>query len=287
MENNSIQSDEMEIDLGRILRLLWSKVIVIILAGVCCGAVALLYSKFLVTPLYDSNTKLYVINRANEGTTTYSDLQSATQLTKDYQVLVTSRYVMEQVLKDLNLNMETDQLISMVTVSITTDSRVLEITVTHKDPYMAKKIVDAIAKTSAQRICDIMKIEQVNIIDEGDLPDSAVSPNTKKNILLGGALGVLLACAVIIIKFVVDDTIKSSDDIERYLGVSTLALIPVTEEMYDGESSKKKHSRARISRSSQSRSAASRSQASQRSQTPQRSYVQKTSNAVTKPNIRK
>ena len=111
---------------------------------------------------------------------------------------------------------------------------------TDPDPERAKEIVDAVADISAKQITSVMQIEGVNVIEYGRVATSPSSPNVKKNTVLGAAVGVVLAIAVLVVKFLLDDTIKSSEDVERYLGITNLSLIPLTEEEYNGHSSNKK-----------------------------------------------
>ncbi|MDO5381601.1 MAG: Wzz/FepE/Etk N-terminal domain-containing protein [Eubacteriales bacterium] len=242
MENNNSQNDDLEIDLGKIFSLLWDRILIIIVTGVLFAAAAFLGSKFFITPQYQSQTKLYVLNRANDGTTTLTDIQISTQLTKDYQILVTSTPVMQQVIKNLKLDMTPSDLASTISVSTPSDTRVLQISVTNPDPYRAKEIVDELAKVSGERICSIMKIEQVNVIEEGSVAISPISSKTKKNTVMGGVAGIILACVVVIIKSLLDDTLKTTEDVEKYLELSTLSVIPLCDEMDDGRGKNRKKS---------------------------------------------
>ena len=188
-----------------------------------------LVSKFLITPKYESETKLYVLNRANDSATTLSDVQLSTQLTKDYQILVTSAPVMNQVIKELGLNMKASELASTISVDTPSDTRVLQITVTSDDPKRAKDIADKVAQVSSKKICDIMKIEQVNVIEEGSMSEEPAVDTVQKWTLIGLALGIVLSCAVIIIRSMLDDTVKTTEDVEKYFDLSTLAVIPISE----------------------------------------------------------
>lgn len=240
METQQKYDSEIEIDLMQIIRLLFSKLWIIIAVGVITALLALLGTKLLITPMYQSTAKLYINTRQNDTSTTLSDVQVSTQIVKDYKVLVTSRPVVEQVISNLDIDMEADQLISAITCKIETDSRVLSITVTDKDPYAAKQIVDELADVSATRIPKVTKIEGVEIIEYGVVPESQSSPNTMMNTVVGALIGMVVVIAVVIVRFIIDDTIKNSDDVERYLGLSTLALIPITEEEFNGQGGKKK-----------------------------------------------
>lgn len=234
MGKDNVQNDEVEIDIGHILSILWEKILVIIATGIIVGLAGFLVSKFLITPKYESETKLYVLNRANDSATTLSDVQLSTQLTKDYQILVTSAPVMNQVIKELGLNMKASELASTISVDTPSDTRVLQITVTSDDPKRAKDIADKVAQVSSKKICDIMKIEQVNVIEEGSMSEEPAVDTVQKWTLIGLALGIVLSCAVIIIRSMLDDTVKTTEDVEKYFDLSTLAVIPISEEMDDG-----------------------------------------------------
>ena len=173
METNIRQdnNEEVEIDIMQIIRMLLSKIWIVIVAGVVTAIVAFGITEIAITPQYQSSIKLYIINRQNGTTTTLSDIQSSTQLVKDYKVLVTSLPVVEQVVKDLDLDITPDALVGKISCEIETDSRVLQVTVTDTDPKRAKEIVDAIADVSAKQITSVMQIEGVNVIEYGRLED--------------------------------------------------------------------------------------------------------------------
>ncbi len=236
------RNDEVEIDLREIFAILLDKLAVIVLAAVLGAAVAFTFTKFLISPVYQASTQVYVTN--NKLTTTdqinVSDLQSSNYLTKDYMILVKSNPVLDKVIADLNLKMSTSELAGKISVSTPTDTRILTIAVNDKDPMMAKKIADAVREASKAQIQSVMGIETVNTVEDAKLPESPISPNTKMNILIGFALGFIIAVAVIIIRFMLDDTIKAQEDVEKYLGLSVLGLIPELETTDNKKKKKKK-----------------------------------------------
>ena len=231
------RNGEVEIDLRDIFAILINKLAIIVLAAVLGAAVAFTFTKFLVSPVYQARTQVYVTN--NSLTTTdqikVTDLQSSNYLTKDYMILVKSNPVLDKVIADLNLKMSTSALAGKIHVSTPTDTRILTIAVNDKDPMMAKKIADAVREASKAQIQSVM--ETVNTVEEAKLPESPISPNTKMNTLIGFMLGFVIAIAVIIIRFMLDDTIKAQEDVEKYLGLSVLGLIP---ELETTDSKKKK-----------------------------------------------
>lgn len=236
------RNGEVEIDLREIFALLLDKLAIIALVAVLGAAVAFTFTKFLISPVYQSKTQVYVTN--NKLTTTdqinVSDLQSSNYLTKDYMILVKSNPVLEKVIADLGLKMSTTELAGKISVSTPTDTRILTIAVNDKDPMMAKKIADAVREASKAQIQSVMGIETVNTVEEANLPENSISPNTKVNVLIGFMLGFVIAVAVIIIRFMLDDTIKAQEDVEKYLGLSVLGLIPELETADNKKKKKKK-----------------------------------------------
>lgn len=235
MPTNNV-SDEVEIDLQELFFFLLRKLWILILVAIIGGGIAFAYTKFLVTPMYQSNTSIYILNKRDAGTTlTTSDLSVSTQLTKDYAKLITSRRVLEGVIENLGLNTTPDALNRSISVSTLTDTRIIQIGVKNANPTNAKIIADEVRIQASEVIQSVMDIEAVNVVDVADLPKNPISPSMKKNVLLGAAAGFVVIAGLFVVQFLLDDTIKTADDVERYLQLSTLANIPVF-----GEDEKKK-----------------------------------------------
>lgn len=227
---NTTDKDEIEIDLGELIGLLISKIWIIVIAGILTAVIAGVGSKLLITPLYTSQTQLFIVNKAASLTSlSLSDLQLGTQLTKDYMILVKSRPVTQEVLENLGLDieMEHEDLLNIMTVSNQADTRILEISIKYPDPVMAKRIVDELTRVSAKRISDIMDIQEPNVVEYGYVAKTQTSPSIRKNTLIGGAIGVALAIFIVCLLYIMDDTIKSSEDVERYLGINTIGILPL------------------------------------------------------------
>ena len=239
MENRT-ENDEIEIDLLEVFSILLSKLWLILSAGLFMALVCFAVSKFLLTPTYESTTKIYILNKTDNSSVTYSDVQMGTQLTKDYAELINSRYVLEEVIQKLSLPMEYKQLLGKVSVTTPSDTRIVSITVTDTDPVQAMNIANCIREAASDHIQNVMDIEAVNVVETANMPTEKAGPSVMKWTLIGGMLGVLILCAIILVQYLLDDTIKSSEDVEKYLGLSTLALIPVSEDESTGKKKKKR-----------------------------------------------
>ncbi|MCJ7834110.1 Wzz/FepE/Etk N-terminal domain-containing protein [Cuneatibacter sp. NSJ-177] len=228
--------EEVTIDLLELLRLLWSKAWLLVLLTVLGGAAAIGITAGLITPTYESTTKVYVMNRQDDKALTYSDLQTGTQLTKDYSVLVTSRPVIEETIETLGLNKTYEEAVNMIKVSSQTDTRILVITVTSTSPQVAQMMADQVRDSAAKHIKEVMGIEEVNTVEAANYPDRTAGPSYKKNLVIGCLVGFVLAAAIVIFRYLLDDSIHTPEDVERYLELSILGTIPLSE----GEKGKKR-----------------------------------------------
>ena len=236
------RDDIMEINLGELLSVLWGSAFLIISAGVFFGLVGLFLSKFMLHPVYDSTTKIYILNKEENQTVTYSDVQISTQLTQDYAELIKSRYVLEEVIQRLNLvDMDYEGLSSVLKVVTPTDTRIVAITVRDPDPLMAMNLANCIREVASEHITTVMDIDAINVAETANVPTMKSGPSIMRWTVICGMLGALAISFFVILNYILDDTIKNNDDVERYLGLSTLALVPMTVEEQD----KKKKGRSK------------------------------------------
>ncbi|MDY2590249.1 MAG: Wzz/FepE/Etk N-terminal domain-containing protein [Agathobacter sp.] len=235
MENNNFDADnEIEIDLKDLLLELLANWKWIFVALILAGGIGFSVSYFLMTPKYESTAKLYVLSKST-SITSLADIQTGTSLTNDYMVVVKDRPVIDQVIKNLGLNETYASLQRKVSLNNPTNSRILEITVTDENPERAKVIADEIADVASAFIAEKMKQDPPTIEQYGYSDGMPVSPNIVKNTVVGAMFGAIVAMAVIIISYLFNDTVMSTEDIERKLGLNVLGTLPLEEVEYDGE----------------------------------------------------
>lgn len=243
MENQVINNDEIEIDLGEIFHLILSKLGIIILSGIILGVVSIIGTMLFITPQYESTTKMVVLNKQDSNTLTSQDMQTSSQLTKDYAELIKSRTVIEGVIAQMNLDMTYEELLKKVTVETPADTRIVSIIVRDEDPYTASQIANSIRDMAAEHIQAVMDIKAVNVVDTANIPSEKASPSLAKNGVIGGLLGVIIAMGIVIVVFLTNDTVKTEDDVERYLGLSVLGNIPLMAEETKSKRQKSKKRR--------------------------------------------
>ncbi len=230
------QNEEVEIDIIELFRVLMHKIWILILAGILGAGLYGGYTMFFVSPTYTSTSQIYILSKST-SITSLADLQVGTQLTKDYMEIIKSRPVLEKVIKDLHLDYGYGALAGRLSFRNPENTRILYITVTDTDAYMAKTIVDAITDASLEYMEEVMEEQAPNVIDYGHIAQVKAGPNVTRNGILGGMLAVFLVAAIIIFRYLRDDSLRNSEDVERYLGLEVLGQIPLT----GGVSKKKTH----------------------------------------------
>ena len=250
MEKKRNDNEEMEIDLLELLMVMKKHLAAILLAGIVGLVIMFAYTSFLATPLYSASSMMYVMpdNSNSMNSSTLSDMQVGQQLTSDYSSMIKSRSFMENVIKKLNLTIDYQQLLEKVEVTNPTSSRILQVTVNDPNPQTAADIANEMASVAESKLKEITGMQAIKIYEEAAVPDRPSSPSLKKNCALGLLAGIVLAMAVITILYLLDDTIKTEDDIEKYLGMTTLAVLPYNGRKQQRQAQKHKKQRAKQER---------------------------------------
>ena len=187
-----------------------------------------IYTSFFVTPLYSATSTIYVLSR-RDSVISMSDLQIGTALTSDYIKVFKMWEVHEEVISNLNLPYSYKQMQQMLTVANDTGTRMLDITVTSPSPQEAMKIANEYAKVASQYIAETMSTDKPNIMSVALMPTNPVSPNKTRNVMLGALLGFALGAGFVTFRLITDDTYKTAEDIRKYTGLATLAVVPIEE----------------------------------------------------------
>ena len=220
-----METEEIEIDLLQLWNAVRHRIWLVLLAGFIVADIAFAITKFLITPMYSSSATMLVVTKETT-LSSLADLQLGSQLTNDYEILISSRPVLQQTVEELNLDISYKRLRSMITISNPNDSRMLIISTMQPDPELAKSVVDTVAQISSEYIAEKMEVTAPKIIEEGEVPIFQSSPNLLRNTAIGGMLGIIAAVFLICVAVILNDSIQTEDDIERYLQLPVLAVVP-------------------------------------------------------------
>lgn len=214
-----------EIDLLELAGVLWNKILFILIGFAIGALIAFGITKFLITPLFKAQSTIYVFTKST-SITSMADINIGSALTVDFKYVGTTRDVIEAAIDELGLNTTYEDLVRKIAITNPSNSRLLEITVTDPDPVAAANISNTVADCLRERIADVMDTDKPSMVQRAVVPTKKSSPSTTRNTAIGALIGALLVAAVVIIRHLMDDTIKDEDDVQNYLHLHTLAAFP-------------------------------------------------------------
>ena len=224
MEERIKDTEMGQIDLLEVANVIWQKIWAVIMCFVIGAVLFGGYTKMMVTPQYTATSMIYILGRTT-SISSIAELQLSSALTADFTIMAKSRAVINGVIKEMDLNMTYDQLKNSVNITNPSDSQMLQIEVTNPDPKLAKDISNTMANAVAENIASVMATDKPSIAEKAVTPGAPSSPNLMKNIAMGGIVGAALAVGLIVLGYMMDDTIKTEEDVRKYLQINTLASV--------------------------------------------------------------
>ena len=174
---NGAETEE-EIDLVEVFYLLWGHILQIIACFLAGALLAFGFTYFFVTPMYQASASIYIVSASNNSIVNLTDLQIGSQLTADYQELMLSRPLLQDVIKNLDLDTSYRSLAGQVSITNTNDTRILKVTVTDSDPERAADIANELIKQARIYLPEIMETETPNVVEDAVVPTQKSSPST-------------------------------------------------------------------------------------------------------------
>lgn len=225
----TIIQQEDTIDLVELFWVLVNHWKIILLTMLITAMLAGVYYLVGVKPSYQADASIFITN--NESVITVSDLQLSSELTEDYAKIIKSRNVLKQVIKELDLDLDYIGLSKLVSVTNPDNSHIITITVTCGDVELCRDIANSLMNIGLDRIYQVVGSSEPTVIDysEAEAVDE-ITPALTKYLAIGFLLGLIAACGLICVRYMTDTTLKTEDDLKRYLDIPVLSVIPYYEE---------------------------------------------------------
>lgn len=218
--------DEFQIDLTELFYRMIERMRYIVVAAVAGAVIAALFTMMFITPKYTATSKIYVKNNESAGLN-LADLQIGSYLAADYMEVFSNWHVHEQVIEKLDLDYTYDELSDMINIVNPNDTRILYVEITSANAAEAQAMANAYASVAKEFIAEKMETSEPTTFEEALLPSAPTSPSLTLNTLLGLFAGLVISCGWIVIQYLKDDRIRTSDDVERFSGLTTLGMMPL------------------------------------------------------------
>lgn len=220
-------------ELTEVINIIKKRISLILIITILATLTSAVVSLFILKPQYKVDMSVIIGKIQTESaakTDNYSDVMMYQQMVKTYSMFVKSRVVAEDVIDKLNLNFTVEELQSMVSATPQQNTEFLTITVTSGNPEQAVKIANQFAKSLKEISNNIKKQDNVQILDDAQMPDKPSKPRPLLNIAIAFFLGLMASAGIAFLLEYMDNTIKSQDELEKLLGIPVIGMIPKIDE---------------------------------------------------------
>ena len=224
---------EEEIELRQYWEVLRKRWVIVLVLPLIAALTSGIISFYVIKPVYQASTTLIVGKKATEDGIAAAQmldnnvLLANQQLAKTYATIAQSRTVEENVIKALNLSLNVEELNNLISINPVKTTEILEIQVTNTDPVLATSIANTMAQEFSKAVIEIKKVDSVSIVDKAVTPDKPVKPNKKLNVLIAFVVGLMASVGLVFFMEYMDNTVKTSEDVEKLLGIPVLGVIPI------------------------------------------------------------
>ncbi len=222
-------------EIKKYITILVKRLWLVITLPVVVGIIAAYVNFFVLVPIYEAFTTLLITGLSTDtadveaaSNMSYEDIVAGQSLISEYSAIVNSNRVTSSVLRELNdPNMTQEDIRKMLHIGAVDNTRIIEISIIHGNPVEAARIADIVAKAFYEEIVGLYRIENVDIIDKAEVPELPISPKKTKNVALSVFAAFVLAVGIILLIEFLNTKIRTSEDVETYLGLNVIGSIPV------------------------------------------------------------
>lgn len=223
---------EEKIDLRQYWGVLRKRWIIVVALPLIAALTSGVISFFVIKPVYQASTTLIVGKKAAESgqeavkMLDNNVLQANQQLAKTYALIAQSRTVEEKVIEELDLELTVEGLDRLISINQVKTTEILEIRVSNTNSELAASIANTMAQEFSKAVIEIKKVDSVSIVDTAVIPDKPIKPNKLLNILIAFVAGLMVSLGLVFLLEYMDNTVKTSSDVEKLLGIPVLGIIP-------------------------------------------------------------
>ena len=222
-----------ELDLKELFSMFWNKRLEIILITLIFIVIGIGYTYFFITPEYTAYTTLVLAQTSsndaqNTGAITSTDITMNSKLVSTYSELIKRNTVLGQVATNLNISeQEIETIKNKISVSAVSDTEIIEIKVSNEDPNYAAEIANEIAKVFSEKIVEIYNISNIYLLDKAETPTAPSNINHIKDVIIFAFIGIVISAGYVLVANMLDNTVKSEEDVEKCAGLVVLSSIPL------------------------------------------------------------
>lgn len=225
--------DNDTIDLLKLFEIVMKNIVWFIIVIILCGTVAYAGTTLLIDKTYSATATVIIVQNNNSNasqTVTYNDVQLSQKLVSTYTQILQSEAIGDSVVANLDLydkyEIDTEKLNKMVEVKAASNTEVMNITATSKDPKLSADIANEMVSVFKKKIFDIMSVENVTVLNSAKIPTKPSGPSTLKNTAIGMMIGAVLCGIYAVIVLLTDTKVKTEEDVKKIFDYPVIGVIP-------------------------------------------------------------
>lgn len=227
MNENQMINDEMEIDLGELIKILKKNILMVIVASLLCATIGLMISVFLINKKYSSEATIYITPKVTEqGTIDYNSIQTNSRMVNNYMEILKGETILAKVADQVGMESYED-VFDTLTISNPENTELISVSSETTDPELSQQIVSLVISTFTEDMMGILNLNNVTIINDAKVNEDPVSPSVPRYTILGLAVGLVISCGYVFITFLFDKRLRTREEAENFLGVPVLATVPL------------------------------------------------------------
>ena len=225
--------DNDTIDLLKLFEIVMKNIVWFIIVIILCGTVAYAGTTLLIDKTYSATATVIIVQNNNSNASqavTYNDVQLSQKLVSTYTQILQSEAIGDSVVANLDLydkyEIDTEKLNKMVEVKAASNTEVMNITATSKDPKLSADIANEMVSVFKKKIFDIMSVENVTVLNSAKIPTKPSGPSTLKNTAMGMMVGAVLCGIYAVIVLLTDTKVKTEEDVKKIFDYPVIGVIP-------------------------------------------------------------
>lgn len=227
MIENQTLNNEVEIDLGELLKILKKNIFMIITVTFLCAIIGLLSSVFFVEKKYNSEATIYITPKVTEqGTIDYNSIQTNSKMVNNYMEILKGETILAKVAKQVGLE-SYEEIQDTLTITNPENTELISVSAETTDPELSQKIVSLTVSTFTEDMMDILNLNNVTTINEAKVNPDPVSPSKGKFTIFGFGIGLVISCGYVCLTYLFDKRLRTRDEAENFLGIPVLATVPL------------------------------------------------------------
>ncbi|GIM28760.1 hypothetical protein CPJCM30710_14260 [Clostridium polyendosporum] len=217
-----------DIELKDVLRTIRKRFYIVIFITIPVLLLSIYYSNSRIKPLYKVETSVIIGNSIDKEGTKFriDDVRTYEEFMATYSAIAKTTVVSEKTIKILKLNVSPELLKNSIIVIPQQGTQFMDLQLNWTNSQDAVNILNAFTKAFIEEAKSIYPTCNIKIMEKVKQPQLVISSSKKLYIVLGLFGGIMISLLIIFALEFLDNTLKSKEDIEKYLKLLVIGEIP-------------------------------------------------------------